>query len=47
MVIGVPLASLTLPRNAPESKSKALTEPSPKLPTNSALLKSPKPSKGA
>src|SRR5262252_8745779 len=46
MVIGVLLASLTFPRNAPESKSNTLTEPSPKLPTNNPLLKSPKPSKG-
>jgi hypothetical protein len=46
-MIGEPLASVTLPRNAPESKSKALMEPSPKLPTNRALLKLPKPSKGA
>jgi hypothetical protein len=47
MMIGWPPALLTLPRNAPESKSKALTEPSPKLPTNRALSKLPKPSKGA
>src|SRR5262249_20504434 len=47
MIIGVPLGSVTLPRNAPESKSKAFTEPSPRLPTNSALLKLPKFSKGA
>src|SRR5207253_9406580 len=47
MVIGVPLELLTLPRNAPESKSKAFTEPSPKLPTNRALLNSPNPWNGA
>src|SRR5262252_4992672 len=46
MVIGARLASLTAPRNSPESKSNALIEPSPKLPTNSALPNLPKPSKG-
>src|SRR5919201_4630049 len=47
MTIGLPLASVTLPRNSPESKSKALIEPSPKLPTKSALSNAPKRSNGA
>src|SRR5437879_3196694 len=47
ILICVPPASVTVPRNSPESKSKALMEPSPKLPTNNALLNFAKPSKGA
>src|SRR5207302_6860513 len=33
--IGLPLASIIAPSDSPESKSNALTEPSPKLSTNS------------
>src|SRR5207247_4674544 len=47
ILMAFPAASRTLPRSLPESKSNASTAPSPKLPTNSALLNSPKPSNGA
>src|SRR5262245_6511792 len=42
ITIGLPVSSLSWPRNWPVSALKALILPLPKLPTRSALLKGPK-----
>jgi uncharacterized protein with LGFP repeats len=42
IVIALPLSSLSWPRKAPVTGSKALMRPSPKLPTSTSVLNVPK-----